>query len=445
MEPHGLYHRARLSWLGISRLAIKLFIIGEARPSMPLLQPWNHPLTCFAVPPALFFNLAIAIPQCILRSLPLLPFIYCNLLRTLMDTLTPTELQFIVPPTGTIYRLWLAAVGSRTILTGPTHDDSSSSSSKATGLSHRGGLLMRPDIQPLSDGQSSILWLGDRTTATKFVLLLHGGGYVLPLDLGHLNWCRNVFLSAAVEGGDNNVAVAVLQYSLWPAASYPTQLSQAAEALSVILGGGRVSPSDVVFGGDSCGGHMAAGLLAHLVHPLPGVREIELPPSRVKGEGQGQRQGQRQRFAGVFLVSPWLSSVDDGPAFRENKYLDMVSAKVVRQSTALTKSSLEGGPAVRAALGWAMPGDVDDSTWWDGVDGVVGEVLVTAGECEVLREEVVRFAKRIRARNPGANVVLDVRPQAAHDFILLEGQLNRVGGATRQMRAWYEGILRRRS
>ncbi|KAH8777746.1 Alpha/Beta hydrolase protein [Diaporthe sp. PMI_573] len=400
MEPHELYHRARLSWFGILRLATKLFII---------------------IPPTLFFNLFHAVPQCILRGLPVLPFIYCNLLRTLMNTLTPTELQFILPPTGTVYRVWLAAVVSKSIL---THDDDKTKTPSR----------LRPDIQPLSDGKSSILWLGDRTTATKFVLFLHGGGYVLPLDLGHLNWCRNAYLSAAEEaGGEDNVAVAVLQYSLWPAASYPTQLFQAAEALSVILDGGRVSPADVVFGGDSCGGHMAAGLLAHLVHPLPGARKIELP------EGQ--------RFAGAFFVSPWLSSADDGPAFRENAYLDMVSPEVVRQSTALTNSGLGGARSYEAvqALGWAMPGDVGDSTWWDGVDEVVGDVLVTVGRREVLREEIASFAKRIRVRNPGTNVVLDVRPRAAHDFILLEGQLNRVGGATSQMKSWYKDILRRKS
>lgn len=322
-----------------------------------------------------------------------------------------------MPPTGTIYRIWLAAIVSKAILTHNKTDISSS---------------LRPDIQPLSDGRSSILWLGDRTTATKFVLFFHGGGYVLPLDVGHLNWCRNVYLSAAEEAGEN-VAVAVLQYSLFPAASYPTQLYQAAEALGIILDGGRVSPSDVVFGGDSCGGHIAAGLLAHLIHPLPGARKIALR--------------EEERFAGAFFVSPWLSSVDDGPAFRENAYLDMVSSKVVRQSTSLTTSGLGGAHSSETvgALGWAMPGDVEDRTWWDGVDGVVGDVLVTAGRQEVLREEIVSFAKRVRARNPGTNVVLDVRPRAAHDFILLEGQLNRMGGATRQMKAWYEGVLRRKS
>ncbi|POS80299.1 hypothetical protein DHEL01_v201315 [Diaporthe helianthi] len=406
MEPHELFHRAQLSWLGIFNLAIKLFII---------------------VPPTLFVNLVHAIPQCVLRGLPVLPFIYCNLLRTLMNNFTPTELQFIMPPSGSVYLLWLAAVVSRAILTHDNTDTELTNNKTAASLSR-----LRPDIQPLSDGQSSILWLGDPTTATKFALVFHGGGYVLPLDVGHLNWCRNAYLSAGDEAGED-VAVAVLQYSLWPAASYPTQLFQAAEALSAILDGGRVSPSDIVFGGDSCGGHIAAGLLAHLVHPLAGARKIELQAG--------------QRFAGAFFVSPWLSGVDDGPAFRENAYLDMVSPKVVRQSTFLTTSGLGGAHSYEAvqALGWAMPGDVEDSTWWDGVDEVVSDVLVTVGRREVLREEILAFEKRIRLRNPGMNVVLDVRPQAAHDFILLEGQLNRVGGATSQMKCWYKSILGRKS
>lgn len=350
----------------------------------------------------------------------MLPYIYCNLLRTLMNTLTPKQLQSMLPPSGTIYLVWLAATLSKSIL---THDDNKPNDPSAR---------LRPDIQPLSDGKSSILWLGDRATATKFVLFLHGGGFVLPLDVGHLNWCRNAYLSAGGECGED-VAVAILQYSLCPGEVYPTQLFQAAEALSVILDGGRVSPSDVVFGGDSCGGHMAAGLLAHLVHPVPGARKIDL------------RDG--ERFAGAFFVSPWLSSVDDGPVFRENEYLDMVSAKVVRQSTAFMTGGFGGAQSSEAvkALGWALPGDVEDSDWWDGVDEVVSDVLVTVGRREVLREEIVSFAKRIRASNPGTNVVLGVRPRDAHDFILLEGQLNRVGGATTQMKSWYKDILQRKS
>lgn len=375
-------------------------------------------LTDLTAPPTLIVNLLHAIPQCVLRGLPVLPYIYCNLLRTLMNTLTPKQLRFMLPPSGTIYRLWLAATVSKGILKHDTKPDPST--------------RLRPDIQPLSDGKSSILWLGDRTTATKFVLFLHGGGFVLPLDVGHLNWCRNVYLSAAEEAGEH-VAVAILQYSLCPDAVYPTQLFQAAEALSLILDGGRVSPSDVVFGGDSCGGHMTAGLLAHLVHPLPGARKVEIPDG--------------QRFAGAFLVSPWVSSVDDGPAFRENSYLDMVSSKVVKQSTAFMTGGFGGVHSSEAAraLGWAMPGDVEDSNWWDGVDEVVSNVLVTVGRREVLRDEIVSFARRIKAENPGTDVVLDVRPRDAHDFILLEGQLNQLGGATRQMKSWYLDILGRKS
>lgn len=375
-------------------------------------------LTDLTAPPTLFVNLLHAIPQCVLRGLPVLPYVYCNLLRTLMNTLTPKQLQCMLPPSGTIYRLWLAATVSKAIL---THDDKHDPSNR-----------LRPDIQLLSDGKSSILWLGDRTTATKFVLFLHGGGFVLPLDVGHLNWCRNAYLSAAEETGED-VAVAILQYSLCPDAVYPTQLFQAAEALSLILDGGRVSPSDVVFGGDSCGGHMTAGLLAHLVHPLPGARKVEIPDG--------------QRFAGAFLVSPWVSSVDDGPAFRENAYLDMVSSKVVKQSTAFMTGGFGGVHSSEAAkaLGWAMPGDVEDSDWWDGVDEVVSNVLVTVGRREVLRDEIVSFARRIKAANPGTDVVLDVRPRDAHDFILLEGQLNQFGGATRQMKSWYMEILQKKT
>lgn len=323
-----------------------------------------------------------------------------------MELLTPRQVQFVMPSTREVYLGWLAKTVAKGII---TDDDFVTT-------------RLKRDVEVLPDGKSAILWLGDRTRATKFVLFLHGGGYILPLDMGHMSWCMNAYIRAGQETG-KEVAVAILQYSLCPAECYPTQLFQAADALGTLLDRG-ISPADIVLGGDSCGGHLAAGLLGHLLHSHPGVRKIELS----------------RPLAGVFLVSPWLSTTSTGSAFDENKYLDMVSSKIVRTSSRLTLRGRSHVAEEREGQGWAMPGEVDVS-WYEGLDALISKVYITAGKNEVLRDEVVRFAKTVRQSNPELDVKLEVRPKDAHDFILIEGDLNTAGDATKNMSAWYKSVL----
>lgn len=161
MMLYEFFHRAQLSRLEILKLGIKLFIIGETIVPCLCYQRDIEILIYFIVPPILFINLLYAIPQCILRGLLVLPFIYYNFLRTLMNTITSIELQFIMPPISTVYRLWMAAVVLKAILI----KDIIKNNKIATSLSR-----LRPDIQPLFDRKGFILWLGDYATAIKFVL-----------------------------------------------------------------------------------------------------------------------------------------------------------------------------------------------------------------------------------------------------------------------------------
>lgn len=95
--------------------------------------------------------------------------------------------------------------------------------------------LFSPDVDPIpsTNGASSLLWIGDRHTAKRFVLLLHGGGFYLPLDKGHLQWGLSFIRSCSTgeELEDADVAVAVMDYSLAPQEVYPTQLGEVSLAL----------------------------------------------------------------------------------------------------------------------------------------------------------------------------------------------------------------------
>ncbi len=95
-----------------------------------------------------------------------------------------------------------------------------------------------------------------------------------------------------------------------------------------------------------------------------------------------------------------------------------------------------------AQKGWAMPMDIEDPEgWFRGLEGVVREVYVTAGEQEVLRDQGVQFADAVRRGNPGVEVKLEVSKDEAHDWILMEGDKGIDGDATKRMRAWFKGLF----
>lgn len=79
--------------------------------------------------------------------------------------------------------------------------------------------------------ESRVFWIGDRknTKPKKILLWSHGGGFALPLGLGHLELARR--LVRDVEG----LAVALLEYQLSPAVMYPRPFEQAVDAVMGLL------------------------------------------------------------------------------------------------------------------------------------------------------------------------------------------------------------------
>jgi acetyl esterase/lipase len=324
------------------------------------------------------------------------------------------------PPTIAAYTTWLTRRQSRAA----AKSRRDASDTEAAFLASR----LKLDTEPLPDGRSSILWIGDRHKATKFVLFFHGGGYIAPAMPGHMEWCTRAYLlaspaAAGVDKGEE-VAIAVLQYTLCPHGHYPTQLQQAADAMAHLFASGRVTPGNLVIGGDSAGGNLTAQVLGHLVRPHPAAREVVL------GEP----------LAGAFLVSPWVSGrPSDWASMDRNAGIDMISGKL--RSWALEGEDYQA-EAREKKNGWAMPMDLEDAEgWFRGLDRVVKEVYVTAGEQEVLLDQGVAFAETVRRGNPGINVQLEVMKDEAHDWILLEGEKGIDGDATRRMRKWFEGVF----
>ncbi|KAL2268795.1 hypothetical protein VTJ83DRAFT_3641 [Remersonia thermophila] len=378
--------------------------------------------------------------------------------RIALHNFTPSELRVLSPPTRVAYETWVTRrrgraeaalkAGGKPAATGGGNNSSSSSSSirEEAFLASR----LAVDVEVLPDGRSSLLWLGDRRRAKRFVYFLHGGGYVVPAQPGHFEWCARAYLLASPaadkrreyddddDGDGDEVAVALLQYSHSPEAKYPTQLRQAADGLARLLtssSGRPVRPSNVVFGGDSAGGNLTAQLLGHLLHPHPAARAVPIS----------------EPFAGAFLVSPWLSTHNDWASVRRNSGIDMISSRAMPGvSDGLLEDGKGGGrlheAEMREGKGWAMPMDLPEPgrvEWFRGLGRVVRRVYVTAGEQEILLDQCVACADAVRRGNSTGDVEvrLEVMKSEAHDWLLLEGQREVEGDATRRMKEWFKGVF----
>lgn len=223
---------------------------------------------------------------------------------------------------------------------------------------------------------------------------LHGGGYEFPiLPAIHIP------LALKWAGACKARQVVFLEYGLTPKYRYPTQLAQAVAGLHYLLEVEGLPPSEVVLGGDSAGGGLAASLLAHLIKPCPYAASVDL-----KGD----------RFKGVFFTSPWVFMGTDHPSFEQNSRTDWENRELMQAYTSMWSPKLDEV--------WAAPCEAGDSAEvWDaafpasGQSTVAAKVLVTAGMGEVLHDGIVLFATEFIKAN--SNVA---GPETDFDVVMEE-------------------------
>lgn len=117
---------------------------------------------------------------------------------------------------------------------------------------------------------------------------------------------------------------------------------------------------------------MVLGVLSHLSHPHPQIEALTLDES----------------LAGAFLLSPWVSFLDNWPSEYQNRYKDVVSKKCGQRWSA---AYLNGEPADN----WSEP-LLANPDWWHAVK--VGRVLVVAGSDEILLSSIIAFGEKFKVR-----------------------------------------------
>ncbi|KAI4932937.1 hypothetical protein J4E85_003340 [Alternaria conjuncta] len=293
-------------------------------------------------------------------------------------------------------------------------------SSTPTYLQHAEKYNFVPDSIKLPSGTQAH-WLGSRS-AKKVFVYFNGGGYVMPCTPGHMLWLDDFQKSLGPD-----VSALLLAYDLAPEARYPSQLKQAVELLHHLVHIEGRNPSDLILGGDSAGGNLILGLLSHLAHPHPEIAPLELP----------------SMIHAALLISPWCSLTQTNtPAFVTNAQRDMFDARTLsRWATAFLGSTSPFAGDFYSEPVLAAP------EWWGPVADFVEEVLIWAGDNEVLKDGIEAFAKKFTQGfgSNGGLVTTVVTPKACHEEMVVERILGYKGdsgtGSQEVVQSWVKAKL----
>ncbi|RHZ53466.1 hypothetical protein CDV55_104768 [Aspergillus turcosus] len=231
-----------------------------------------------------------------------------------------------------------------------------------------------------------------RSASGKNVLLyFHGGGYISPLSAGHFKFAR-----AAAQR--LHAKCALLEYTLAPELKYPGQLAQAAAALRYLLQ--HHDAADITIAGDSAGGNLTLGVLAHLREPHPLVRPVF--------EAQGEGEGQQRHLRAALCISPRCANECDAASYTFNASKDIVSKATME----VFNSNWE---PVKEEV-WATP-LAGGKEFWGHVHAK--KVLLLAGTDEVYVDDIRQFGELLGSSNADTELVLcagEIHVQAILDI-----------------------------
>ncbi|KAJ3493609.1 hypothetical protein NLG97_g4626 [Lecanicillium saksenae] len=358
------------------------------------------------LPPRLAFYILRAVIHAVVWRMSIRNAIACGYVRAGFTTLSPRQLQHVVPSTRQRYQNFVRCQAEK-------YPEGSL------------GVSFTPEIEPLDTSNSALLWLGNRQKATKIVYFLHGGGFIVPLSPGHLRWCWDLYIKPSAAAGID-IACAILEYTLSPDAIYPNHLRQATLGLQAILDQG-FSPEDIIVGGDSAGGSLTMQLLMHIKHPNP-----EVPLLSLDG-----------RFAAIFLVSAWLTHrAPRLPSFHKYLNCDLSpSGPRVEHLQSQVAGTTNVMPELETKYWWGTPLDATPGKW-EGLGDIFQHIFVTYGEYEVLANHSEELIQLLKEHCPEVDVVVDIGHREAHDTVVLEGITHQQDGpGSRRLQQWFSRFL----
>jgi monoterpene epsilon-lactone hydrolase len=233
-----------------------------------------------------------------------------------------------------------------------------------------GKLPAQIEVSPIKiDGLSAEWILPSQATKDKAILYFRGGGYVIGSSRSH----RPIVAKFVKASG---VGALLFDYRMAPEHPFPAALDDSVAAYRWLLAQG-VSPSHIVFVGDSAGGGLCLATLLALRD-----KGIPLPAAAV-------------------ALSPWTDLKNTGESLKTKAKVDHLTWG--ESWTVFSKY---------------YAGDNDPGNPW--ISPLYGDlhglpsILIYVGENEVLLDDSTRFAKK--AKNSGVDVTLRIGKGMFHCF-----------------------------
>jgi acetyl esterase/lipase len=222
----------------------------------------------------------------------------------------------------------------------------------------------------------------------KALLYLHGGGHVFGSIKSHRHFVSRLAVATGATAWH-------IDYRLAPEHPYPAAIEDALKAYRAILDSG-ISPADLVVGGESAGGNLAAALLLKL-------KQENLPQP-----------------AGLYLLSPWLDMTTTAESYE----------KVGARDPMISREGIVG---VAAAYLGNQPDNPLASPVRADVSGLP-PMLIQVGSEEVLLSDSTAFANN--AAMTGIDVTLRVWAGMPHAWPLFHPFLRAGLPAIEEVGAW---------
>ncbi len=226
-------------------------------------------------------------------------------------------------------------------------------------------------------GPPQMLWVTTPKSDHRRVLLyFHGGGYIAGSPHSYRGMAGRLALLSGYP-------LVLPTYRLGPEYPLPAALLDARAAWGALLDQG-FAPADIVVGGDSAGGGLALCLLANL------AAEGILP-------------------AALIGFSPWTDLSGSGASMTENAGADPLLP--AHRLPELVRFATNGGVAPEDPRISPLFADFPSAP----------PVLFQVSETEILRDDTVRMADKLRAT--GAIVRVETWPDAPHVWQFLDGMI----------------------
>ncbi|KAJ5086259.1 hypothetical protein NUU61_007566 [Penicillium alfredii] len=271
------------------------------------------------------------------------------LFRKATARLSPTQMQYVLPPSNKIYEQY----------------------------TKKSGLV--PQSVDLGHGALGH-WIGDRN-APNVLVWFHGGGFGLPANIGYFKFYAQIIRE--LERAGKQIAVFSLTYTLAPQATYPTQLRQAVECVRYIVSQPNRDPATVFLAGDSAGGNLVGGVLSHLAHPHPQISPVALDGN----------------LGGAAMIAPWalLDTEFEGQEIYHG-------GDLITPAVAQPWASAYLGDAPRDFYTDLLTAPAD---WYQSFP--VNSVLITGGGNEILLPIIQEFAAKFKEGFPNVELLVGHR------------------------------------